>query len=767
MTPQEQKEYISTELNNTDNFPPDLPEIKNNIGKLDLMHPRTYAKFHDATPLLVSYAKNGCPVECGPDWSLEKIEKLLHKGPHKSSKSREAIRQLRKETKEKIRCGYARVVKWGDIKENVPKKLKISPVAMIPHKSKKYRCILDLSFTLFQKGIHYTSVNANTTKRAKPEAMAQLGHCLKRLVATMTDNFDPKKPFIFSKLDIKDGFWRMKVSDTDAWNFSYVLPSLQPNNNVDETELVIPNSLQMGWCESPPFFCSGSETARDVIEQIADDPNLPPHRFETTMLKDITEEKIPPTIGNIRLLEVFVDDFICATNNTSTEHLTQVSRSMIHGIHSVFPPPEVTNHPGGDPVSEKKLKQGDGSWSYTKEILGWDFNGKMYTIQLPPSKCQTIIVLIRKMQKSQRASLNKYQKLAGKLQHASFGLPHGRALFSPLQRAMKNNPPFISLTPELHQILDDWRYIIGYMKNHPTSVLQLVQNYPDYIGHSDACGLGAGGLWGNGLKTIKPFLWQVPWPTDIRQALITDANPSGTITINDLELAGLLLNWLALECQKDIPLELHHIGTFCDNTSAVAWSHKLRTSKSVIAGRLLRMLGLRIHARKASSLIPLHISGENNIQADIVSRAFKNGKFFEAQQSLTTFFNSNFPLKQNDSWTEFQIPKSLVSLVISCLRGELSQMALLLRPPGIGANIGNIGVGTLPCLDATPSYLMKLHSTETRSSVATLPGSDQEPLDEDTRLRFRRSQMPSRPSTRPFSWLDNVLPYTGPTKNIT
>ena len=109
------------------------------------------------------------------------------------------------------------------------------------------------------------------------------------------------------------------------------------------------------------------------------------------------------------------------------------------------------------------------------------------------------------------------------------------------------------------------------------SVLQLVSNYPDYVGHSDACGLGTGGVWQGGLKQLlSPFLWQLEWPEDIRQALVTDANPYGTLTINDLELAGLLLNWLALECQKDIHLAFHHIGTFCDNTSAVSWAHKMR-----------------------------------------------------------------------------------------------------------------------------------------------------------------------------------------------
>ena len=199
---------------------------------------------------------------------------LLKKGPHQSSKKRDAVIQLRKETIENISNGYAQTVKWGDIKNDIPPKLKISPVAMIPHKSKKYRCILDLSFTLHHKGIAFSPVNETTVKKAPQESMAQLGLCLKRLVALMADNYDPQKPFVFSKLDIKDGFWRMRVSNKEAWNFCYALPTVKPIINDDDIEIVVPNSLQMGWCESPPLFCTGTETARDIIHNISQDTVL-------------------------------------------------------------------------------------------------------------------------------------------------------------------------------------------------------------------------------------------------------------------------------------------------------------------------------------------------------------------------------------------------------------------------------------------------------------------------------------------------------------
>jgi hypothetical protein len=49
---------------------------------------------------------------------------------------------------EKVRTKQARIVAWDDIKDDPPRQLKISPIAAIPHKSKAYRLIFDLSFRL-------------------------------------------------------------------------------------------------------------------------------------------------------------------------------------------------------------------------------------------------------------------------------------------------------------------------------------------------------------------------------------------------------------------------------------------------------------------------------------------------------------------------------------------------------------------------------------------------------------------------------------------
>ena len=369
---------VQKALDQEDTIPQDIP-IKNTIGKFGLMFPNSFAVDHDAAPLLNGYATHGCPVDCGADWSHTRITDAITRGAHRSAYAKPAVEFLREETREKIKNGFARVVKWRDIKHNIPPKLKISPVAMVPHKSKLFRVILDLSFRFKKRdGSRWESVNSATTKLAPQQSMSQLGSALKRIVATMADNFHPAKPFIFTKLDIKDGFWRMAVNNTNTWNFCYVLPSYPRDTDIDNTEIVVPNSLQMGWCESPPFFCAGSETARDVIESLLPHGlGLPHHPLEDQMItspsdddmsissasaSETDDDSIDSTMSShtsisstdstssspstssdlppdVNLIEVFVDDFMGVTNNTTPNHLQMVSRAMLHGIHSIFPPP--------------------------------------------------------------------------------------------------------------------------------------------------------------------------------------------------------------------------------------------------------------------------------------------------------------------------------------------------------------------------------------------------------------------------------------------
>ena len=127
----------------------------------------------------------------------------------------------------------------------------------------------------------------------------------------------------------------------------------------------------------------------------------------------------------INLLEVYVNYFIGMYNNLSLKNLRSLSRAMLHSIHVIFPPPAVTGHSRFYQMAVKKLKDGDRVWAFKKEVLGWNFNGLKGTIQLPNKKCEKIYTLIRKVLRNNKVSLNSFQKLAGKLQHASLGIMGG------------------------------------------------------------------------------------------------------------------------------------------------------------------------------------------------------------------------------------------------------------------------------------------------------------------------------------------------------
>ena len=59
--------------------------------------------------------------------------------------------------------------------------------------------------------------------------MAELGNILPRLIYAVATAPDAAGPILFSKLDIKDGYWRMVVSEDDEWHFAYVLPKASPD----------------------------------------------------------------------------------------------------------------------------------------------------------------------------------------------------------------------------------------------------------------------------------------------------------------------------------------------------------------------------------------------------------------------------------------------------------------------------------------------------------------------------------------------------------
>jgi len=435
------------------------------------MAPQGLALKHEAAELLTDWEKIGCPTQTGRDWSLTEIQAAIDRGPHKSALEPDAIAHFAEEVADKVAKGQARVVLWDDIKDNHPRQLKVSPVAAIPHKSRAYRSILDLSFALrLEDGGIIESVNDTTDKLAPRGAIDQLGHSLKRIIHAFTEA-ENNMVILMAKWDIQDGFWRLNCREGEEWNFCYVWPQAPG----EPRRLVVPNSLQMGWVESAPYFCAASETARDVAVDYIETTigSLPQHKFAHWAGATTTKVNKGGKETALRyVLEVYVDDFISCIIPTTQQQVEHVARGILYGIHDVFPPSEDDST---DPVSAKKLRKGDGTFETTKCLLGFDFDGVNKTLWLEEAKRASLLTIlhqwIRGATKSRRGiPFAEFESVIAKLRHAFTALQEGRGLLSPCNWIIQKRPTIIYLhrNGALMESIKDIRTILRASTTQPT-----------------------------------------------------------------------------------------------------------------------------------------------------------------------------------------------------------------------------------------------------------------------------------------------------------
>ncbi len=146
----------------------------------------------------------------------------------------------------------------------------------------------------------------------------------------------------------------------EEYNFAYVLPQKKGK----PITLVVPTSLQMGWVESPPYFCAASETVRDVATEYCETSvgSLPQHKFIRHITGSREFQALPKNSpdgnsdGFLYALEVYVDDFINIIIPMSQEQLIHVATAIMSGIHDVFPADLVNSN---DPICWVITKLGE------------------------------------------------------------------------------------------------------------------------------------------------------------------------------------------------------------------------------------------------------------------------------------------------------------------------------------------------------------------------------------------------------------------------
>ena len=694
-------------------------------------------RFHPAHRLLRQYARRGAPVVYStPSWSPARIQAAVRRGPHKSAAEFQDF--LAGEMLDFINKGF-----WLLLPHRVVRHLpglRIAPVGVVPQHSRRPRLICDYSFH---------GQNADTLPIAPMEAM-QFGRALERYLRRIV-LADPRfGPVKMIKVDLSDGFYRIWVRTDDVPKLGMAYPS-----PADDPLIAFPLALPMGWTNSPPLFTAVTETIADVTNQrLLKRRKVSPHQLEDLADSPPPDPRSPPSgaadsvpwpssrdpclnqrgLRPTAYVDVFVDDFLGLAQG-NTDRLKYVRRVLLHTIDDVFRPLDDSDSSARkEPVSVKKLLQGDACWSTVKEVLGWLINTHDMTLTLTERRSQRLATLLSDIAPTQRRlSTKTWHKVLGELRSMSIALPGSRGLFGLLQEAFRSEDlkARIRLSPEVHSILEDFRWLHKNLAQRPTRLYELVPLAPSILGAHDAAGHGAGGvlfpsnaiayrtapthgLPGQGRRLPHtPIVWRWPFPPETQQQLVTYSNRHGTVTNSDLELAGSVMQHEAAAQCFDIRERTIHSKT--DNTATMYWARKGSATTKAAATYLLR---INSYHQRHHRYVPRHdyIPGPDNAMADDASRLqhLSNAAFL-------THFNSVYP--QSTPWRLWTPTQSMRSALTSALHRKQSATASFLQEPRPPHLHGRSGRPSAICWPSTPYSAAS--KTPSRSSKS-LP-TDTEP----------------------------------------
>lgn len=391
----------------------------------------------------------GVPLQTGP-WAQATIIQAARRGSHQSADA--DIDFVCTEMLEFCAQGFWTVLPLS-VALTLPH-LRLSPLGVVPQRDRRSRLIVDYT---------YSGVNNETARLAPSEAM-QFGKTLQRVLAKIVQANPAYGPVYLAKIDIADGFYRIGLQPRDIPRLGVVLPS-----DTSDPLVAFPLALPMGWVESPPYFTSVTETACDLLNAALRrwDPPLP-HRLETlAATPPATTTQVPtsstvaaaawqmarmgsPTLQTPPL--AYVDDFILAAQ--TTRHQRRVMCTALHSIDRVLRPLSPADRSSRkEPVSVKKLRQGDACWSTRKVVLGWDLDTVAGTLCLPPHRLDRLYALLDAfLPTRKRVPIADWHRLLGELRSMAPALPGARFFGSPRHAPPEVPPPPSAHSPGLRQL---------------------------------------------------------------------------------------------------------------------------------------------------------------------------------------------------------------------------------------------------------------------------------------------------------------------------
>lgn len=691
---------------------------------------------HPAVPFLQQITASGVPVlQKTNKWTLEQRDAALKRGSHPSTHQHQDF--IREEMASMVEQQYWTVIPYSQVRY-LPS-LRLSPMGVVPQRDRRPRIIVDYTFS---------GVNEDTALIAPMEAM-QFGRAFNRVLHKIYHAPKQYGPVQLIKVDISDGFYRMKVADSSIPVLGVSFPTLPG----EEPLVAFPLVLPMGWISSPPYFCALTETATDLANQslrvsctpptkhplssIADNadnfqptsrrivpiPNMtaiaahvqpilpPPKRRDHHPLSSSPHVAVSAAVSQplsplnhrfhrpspVAYVDVYMDDFLGLAQGYPGLR-ERVRSTLLHSIDKIFRPLDLSDagSPRKEPVSLSKLAKGDAKWSTRKCLLGWIIDTVSETIELPDHRVHRLLSLLTDLQGRKRVSLKQWQVALGELQSMVLALPGGRGLFSPLYtgltQPLASTQKRIRITRPMHDALSDFHLLATDIGHRPTRLGEIVDQEPVAHGSADACGKGMGGIWLSAFPNFSPLLWRAPFPPCVQSSLVSTRNPQGTVSNSDLELAAQIAEQDVLVHQWDC--RERTISTYTDNISARAWQRKGSKTTSGPTSYLLRLHSLHQRCHRYRSTID-YIPGPVNTMADDASRLWHL-----SDTAFLAHFNTCYP--QHQPWQLLTLRPEMHLALTTALQCKRSKPESFLHDHGPEMLPGFSGPITAPLLVSTP-----------------------------------------------------------------
>ena len=152
------------------------------------------------------------------------------------------------------------------------------------------------------------------------------------------------------------------------------------------------------------------------LDTLAESISVDPTEDATKFLKMMPahDPSLPTLRRSKGYIDVFVNDFIALAQGYKSKSLVQ--KILLHTIDLIFHAlnPKESSYKQ-EPVSLKKLKQGDCTWSTNKKILGWIINTVVMTVTLPKHCIDCLAEILSSIPSIQwHIGVTKWHKVLGK-----------------------------------------------------------------------------------------------------------------------------------------------------------------------------------------------------------------------------------------------------------------------------------------------------------------------------------------------------------------